>query len=524
MNYKGLIPCIILALLMPCATGQTAEQPAQPAPPPTSHLDDSSDRTVQPEHSNITPVPNPPPGPDTAPSPAVPAQPLQPAPQAAATDDKPFTSLSSSKQFEVTGKDATLCSALAVRADALRASLLKVMKQQDEWKDEKMTNDRKHKIFIQLVGEPGMPVPANPIRTQIVILGNAATYNIYIHLGRGINQDMLRHAVISTLLYEMMLRNLEPEGLPDQVNLPPWIIAGLEQAVLWHANEADRTMYATLFRQNGIMTPKDILDCKNPEQELDATSYAAYQTSCGALMLCLLNQPNGPEGIRLLLDQAILGNDSPGDLIKRHFPKLNLTPSSLHKWWTLQLSRMATPPMTETLSITETERHLQEALTLVQYNPETRKTATFPMDNVEQTLALPDMNRQLSNVSGALLNLSRRSFPDYRPVIIEYAKLAVLLQMNRIKPKEAIPKIKQLRGIRESSMKTALRVRDYMDWYEINTRSGSGRTFESYAATMRMLREKGSPSNTQISRYLDDIEKLYTLPSKAPVPPLSRGK
>lgn len=37
-------------------------------------------------------------------------------------------------------------------------------------------------------------------------------------------------------------------------------------------------------------------DCPEPEKELDATSYAAYQTSCGALVLCLLNQENGRKG------------------------------------------------------------------------------------------------------------------------------------------------------------------------------------------------------------------------------------
>lgn len=65
---------------------------------------------------------------------------------------------------------------------------------------------------------------------QTVIVGNTLSYNIFIHLGRGINQDRLRHAIVSTLLYEMMLRTVDPEGLPDEVTLPPWLIAGLEQA------------------------------------------------------------------------------------------------------------------------------------------------------------------------------------------------------------------------------------------------------------------------------------------------------
>ncbi len=424
---------------------------------------------------------------------------------------QPFTSVSTSKQFHVTGMDSLLAGAIATRADAIRTALLKVLKQPDEWKNG---------INIRLVGEPGSPVPANPVRMQTVIVGNTLSYSIFIHLGHGINQDSLRRAIVSTLLYEMMLRTVDPEGLPDNVTLPPWLIAGLEQAVLWHNNEADRAMYSTLFQQSGIMTPEEILNCREPEKELDATSYAAYQTSCGALVLCLLNQENGPEGMKQLLDQAILGNDDPRNLIKRHFPQLSLTPTSLHKWWTLQLSRMATPPLTETLTITETERHLQEALTLVKYDPDTRTTVTFPLDDLEQARSLPDLNRQLSNVAGSLLNLSRRSFPSYRPVIVEYAKLVALMQTGKVNSREAVPKISQLREIRNLSMKTARRVRDYMDWYEINTRSGTGKTFASYAAAVKILREQEQPANTPVSRYLDDIEKLYTLPARAPVPSL----
>lgn len=523
MNIGETFACLILsASMLPLAAqtpataqqGNTVEQAPTPQPEPTPELpsspplnpqvDDSSDLLVPREHSNTTPVPDPA-VPDKETTPNIPAA---SAPEKTASK-QPFTSTSASKQFQVIGNDAILSGALASRADAIRSSLLKILKRPNEWKNN---------IIIRLVGTPGSPAPANPIRMQTTLLGTTVTYHIYVHLGRGVNQDKLRHAIISSLLYEMMLRKIDPEGLPEKVNIEPWIISGLEQAVLWNINEADRTLYASLFQQDGIMTPDEILKYEDPEQELDATTYATYQASCGALMLCLLNQKNGEDGMKELLDQAILGGDDPKNLIKRHFPQLNLTPTSLHKWWTLQLSRMAEPPLTETLSIPDTEHHLQEALTLVKYDPESRTSSTFPLDNIASAQTLPDLNRQLSNISNSLLHLSRRAFPAYRPVIVEYAKLVALLQSKRITAEQAAPKIKQLQEIRELSATTAKRVRDYMDWYEINTRSGSEKNFASYAATMKMLREKEEETNTPISQYLDDIEKLYTLPAKAPVP------
>lgn len=109
--------------------------------------------------------------------------------------------------------DSLLAGAIATRADSIRTALVKILKQPDEWKNN---------IIIRLVGEPGSPVPANPIRMQTVIVGNTLSYNIFIHLGtRASTRTGLRHAIVSTLLYEMMLRTVDPEGLPDEVTLPP---------------------------------------------------------------------------------------------------------------------------------------------------------------------------------------------------------------------------------------------------------------------------------------------------------------
>ncbi len=423
--------------------------------------------------------------------------------------DKPFTSISKSRQFKVIAKDAVLAGAISTRADELRTTLLKVLKQEDKWKNN---------IVIGLFGQPGDPAPNNPIRMQTTITADVVTYNIYIHLGRGIDQDKLRHAIITTLLYEMVMRKVNPEGLPENIALPPWLISGLEEAVLWQNREADRTLYATLFRQHGIMSPELLLNAAAPESDLDATSYAAYRISCGALVLCMLNQDNGAESMKNMLDQAILGNDNPKQLITRHFPQLNITPSSLHKWWTLQLSRMAETPVTESLTIQETEGHLKESLVLVQYDEESGRAVTFLLDDLDRALSLPDLNRQLAQVSNSLINLSRNSFPTYRPIIIEYAKIVLQIRAGKLKKEAALKTIRELKSLRELSMKTALRVRDYMDWYELNTRAGTGKSFESYAATMKMLRETERTSPTPISRYLDDIEKLYTQPSKAPLP------
>ena len=199
MKFRGTCVFLLTALLLPPAVwGQEQKgagdvSSAEVRLPEeeaisvqdAAFIDDASDRPVLQGNSNVSPV----------------VPPSPPAKAAAGTEEQParrqpFTSVSSSRQFHVTGMDSLLAGAIATRADAIRTALLKVLKQPDEWKNG---------INIRLVGEPGSPVPANPVRMQTVIVGNTLSHNIFIHLGHGINQDSLRRAIVSTLLYEMML-------------------------------------------------------------------------------------------------------------------------------------------------------------------------------------------------------------------------------------------------------------------------------------------------------------------------------
>ncbi|WPX40054.1 hypothetical protein QET93_010980 [Akkermansia sp. N21116] len=452
------------------------------------------------------------------------AQPISPAAldnsQPVHQPNQTFTSLSASKQFIVRGKDVNLTSAISTRADEIRSGLLSLMKLPNTWKDN---------IFINLHGNPGTPPPANPIRMGIDLIETKPNYYINLHVGRGIDLDALYNAVTTMLLYEIMLRDINPDGLPERISLPQWLLTGIEQAVQWKNDQADRNLYATLFERGEILSPKAILSIKDPWKELDATSLLAYKASCGSIVLCLLNQKAGEEAMFRLLNEAILGSDDPENLIKRNFPRLNLTPTSLHKWWSLQLSTMATPAVTEALSLQNTEKKLDELLVLLKYDPETRISTRISLSNLEEALKIPNVYEQLSATLNNLSYLHIRSFPTYKPLITDYIKIIVLLKNSRV-TKEPLDKkslqerLDKLAKFRALSMQAAIRARDYMDWYEINSRHTLSNTFSSYISAINMLRNPAKSSPTPLSRYLDDIEALYLLPAQAPTPDLSADK
>ncbi|MEG0142910.1 MAG: hypothetical protein RSA21_02340 [Akkermansia sp.] len=424
-----------------------------------------------------------------------------------------YTSISSSKQFIVKGKDSDLCSAISTKAETIRKNLLDALRCDKKWKDN---------ISINLFGTPGSPSPANPIRLAINILAGRPAYIINIHVGRGIELDDLYGAITTMLLYEMMLQEVDVDGLPDNIALPPWLLIGLEQSILWRTDLADRNLYATLFERGEILDPQTLLLEKDPKKNLDATTYSAFKASCGALTLCLLNQKGGQEAMMRILNEAILGSEDPVNLVKRNFPRLNLTPTSLHKWWTLQLSTMATPPVTETMSLQTTETRLTEAIKMLQYNEETRVSRQLQLDNLDEILKLPDLQRQLRNVVNNLIYLGNRCFPTYKPIIVEYTKIIALIQLEKSDPNVLKKRIKDVIELRKRSQTVALRARDYMDWFEISNKRKLSNTFDSYISTLRLLRGNNGKADTPISKYLQQIEELYTLPAEAPTPDFCR--
>ena len=145
--------------------------------------------------------------------------------------------------------------------------------------------------------------------------------------------------------------------------MPPWFIEGMREASAWRLKQSDRRLYEALFQHGGLFKLKDLFAVTDAEfGSIDAVSKAAFQVSSGALVMALLEQPDGRTGIRdFLTDLPEFQGEMPA-LLRRHFPDLNLSATSMEKWWALQLANKGTAPLTESLSVAATEKALSAAL------------------------------------------------------------------------------------------------------------------------------------------------------------------
>lgn len=418
--------------------------------------------------------------------------------------------VSQSRMFSVSGGDSLRMGAIATKADEVRGSVCRLLGFSTEWK---------YAISIRLIGQPTDPPEPNPIRTRISIIGQEPNFQIRIFPGGGINVERLTNAIIMMSLYERALREMRADSLPDAVNMPEWLVTGVQQAILWRSGKADRRLYQNLFNRAEMLSPEEIVSTENAAR-LDASSRQVYEVSCGVLVMCLANREGGLAQLRELVEEAATEEGTPKDIISAHFHELGVDGNMLDKWWALELAALSQPLATEALTPMETEKRLAEALTVLYYNPTTRTPEPVSVDNLYALVELPDWREQMRPCVDRLMELNLRCFPGYHAILTEYAR-AIAELLKGASPDEVQNIVGPLRDLRQAYVKTSIRGRDYLDWYEItqlgNTQdSGS---FNSYLDAMRVLRKESPGPQTPLGAYLDDIESLHSLGEGEELPP-----
>jgi len=424
--------------------------------------------------------------------------------------------VSRSKQFRVTGSDGLARGTVAWLADETKDELLKLTGEKDEWKVP---------VVIKLYGTPGDPLPARTVNMQLLVVEGVNELHLDVHLSRGIEQERFKRAVTSALLYERALRN-HPAGDDRRLFVPPWLSDGLREAVAWHHDESDRHLYAALFKRGGLFKIDDLFATGEAAfEDMDAAMRAAFRVSSGALVMALLEQPQGKEGFRAFLSAAAAYEGEMPGLLRQHFPELNLSETSLAKWWALQLAaKGGVNLLTDILTIHQTETSLAEALHLnfrtVEGIIQQKELAAW---RELAALKEPERVAAVRLAQDALVRLSYRCFPSYRPLLADYQKVLGDIAKNKIKD---IPKrLAVLEETRATMLARAARARDYLDWFEITRARETSGAFDDYLRLKDRLKANPHHRKDDLSEYLDRMDRIFyredkSAPQQGPQAPM----
>ncbi|MFN0076693.1 MAG: hypothetical protein ACKVY0_09480 [Prosthecobacter sp.] len=343
------------------------EAPKTLTPPPLpGQL--QSNAPVQPavpaKASAPVPVPAPTPTPDNSASKmqvldAVTQQPAaNAAPRVAAPSDKiPITSsTSTSGQFIVHGKVFQTRSAMSSRCEEISQELRKVLNDKEPWV---------LPIVVPLnTGEEAAKSKGPPISTAITELTHGGFHvQVTINERPGLKETDLRKEVVRALLAERILRNHQKISTPKgRLLLPDWIMTGVLNAMDYRASARPSAMFATIFRSGKIYGIEEIIEAS--PVEMDGLSRTIYETSCCALVLALIDQPEGASHFNKFLNALASDPRSERDLLSAAFPNFAASASSLNKWWSLQLAALSKPGIAEPFTAAESLKAIEEAITI----------------------------------------------------------------------------------------------------------------------------------------------------------------
>lgn len=408
---------------------------------------------------------------------------------------------SESGVFSVSGATALRVGAIATLADGMRKKLCKLLELPDA---------KSIPIGISLEGEHEDSRKSYPIRMSIDLMDGEPIIRIIVHCGGGIDVTALQKRIIEACLYEFALRGINVDSFEGRLEIAPFLVAGIQQVILWRAGKIDRQIYEDLFERTEMLSPEEILNLKEP-WNFDASTRQVYDMSCSVLILGLLEQPQGASLLRDLLEDSLTNEAEPKELLQKHFHELSISDNALSKWWALELVKLALPKLSEVMPPAETEERLQEALIIHYFDIDKGIPAQISFEDVHALMALPKWKQLLSPVVAKLNRLNVRSFPGYRPFILEYIRAIGILRRDE-DADEIHGILGPLRELRENYAVTAKRARDYLDWYEITHLGNTARaSFNAYLDAMSLLRKNTREKPTAMSHYLRDIEELHQL-------------
>jgi hypothetical protein len=403
-----------------------------------------------------------------------------------------------SRMFRVTGGEGATRSSVALQLEQHKNEFQALI----EDKDPKFVVP----VNVVLTAEPEQ----QPVVYDLVESGATFGLGIRIHPDPGIDHDLLERAALTVLLYERSLRSVKPGELDGALVARPWLVEGLAEARKWRTGQADRRLYEGVFRRGGGFTMDELFELSDRSfQQLDSASRLSFRALSGALVMALLEQPQGKEAFRNFCSEAARFSGEMPVLMRKHFPDLNLSEKSLAKWWALTLAKLVQPKLTEVLPVLETERELATAL---QFH--TRDADGNALDrgieSWKEIAALKDGERgeAVRPAEDGLVRLSYRCFPSYRPIIQEYQQiLRDLVAGKEEKIEERLAELSEQRVVRAER---ATHARDYLDFFEISRARDLSGEFEDYMRLKKELELRPRPKrNDHLTEVLDTMQKAY---------------
>ncbi len=392
-------------------------------------------------------------------------------------------------------------------------------------------------IRIELKGRVEDVYKGVDTATQVKILMDGRLYLfVHVRLHDNFEESSFREEMIRALVIEQMLMPVaqNPSALAEGDFEPPaWIVHGFDQLLEHRDAGSPSSFYQGALRSGQILKPDEIFSLKNPDQ-LDSLSYTVFRASAAAMVETLLDQPQGDIGLREVLgDLGTKPGVAVAPLMRQHFPAFREMEQGMEKWWALQVAALGQQQSFEFMDWEETERWLNEALTIridtqnplpvpepkkkglfqkLKHKAEEKKEPIPPftgmIDQWKEFIGRKEAEMELARCFSRIQQLKQTGFPLYRPVFDGYEGVIERLIQKRTKDIDA--RLAALEEMRTAVYETLVRTEDYMNFYAATRAPQRSQAFDDYMKLRKELNEKPLPKrDDRITRYLDALEMEF---------------
>ncbi|MFT5905975.1 MAG: hypothetical protein ACI9E1_001580 [Cryomorphaceae bacterium] len=418
------------------------------------------------------------------------------------------TSSGVNKQFRVRGDSLHLNKSVSSLCDELSSGVYTLL-------GEKRPERGFYPIHVLLYSK-GNAKRQNIFKTTVTpIEGAGFKINLVVDIREQIDRSDLEAGVMQAIVTERTLRTDPVLNAESVVEVPRWVSDGLLGALKWKEGARNRGMFEVLTRKPDLFPVGKLLTTKQQDiQAMGETVRALYKASATAMVMSLARQKDGNVGLSKMLSEVAVFEGEPEELMRKHFPAMNVGKRGLQKLWNLQLAEMSVPRLIDTETLIKTEDKLRELLFL----------RFLGKDRVERRVAIKDFDvlagmgqkervRTTMMLRQELVQLSFRAYPDYQPILAEYGFILTSLARNEMG--EVAVRLQKLAEERQIMYLKGQRARDVLDWYQLSQARDLKGDFTGYQRLLeRMKRESETGEENGISSYVNQMQQLMTRGAK----------
>lgn len=399
-------------------------------------------------------------------------------------------SVSTSRQFLVYGPDIRLRGAICDLAERTKHDMLQLIGQRDAWSTPIV-------IHVQY---PQANLPEIPRSTlSLSQTGFGLKLQLDLTMARDVAQPEIRRELLSAVLLEMMYRRVPDVPAGTTYTPPPdWLLDGLQA----HTSSVTGALATPLAAQKICSLEEFLRQRPNSLDALGRSLYCAYSV---ALLELLTHMPDGRQRLSRFISDLPSASDDGMVHLRMHFPELVDATSSSQQMWLSHIARLSAGQSYQLLSGKESERILNEILSLRISDAGSEKKYQlheFPMF-IRDLSAKPALVRLRRDLSA----LVARASPIYRPAISEYEKIATLLASGKVKG--IAERLARLSASRKVLAAQVRKIDDYMNWFEATKSREPSGVFADYMKAADLADRPGERRRDPISVYLDVLETQF---------------